>query len=118
MISKVIKESTRITGLAVSKNPHHTLNILYDKLLRTLAKIPDGTAYKQHTKNLVEERLKLVNTYKDPQELENKINSGQIEQVIKEAEYELSLARKMVEWKPWEPLVGQPPKDQWRWPQV
>jgi NADH dehydrogenase (ubiquinone) 1 alpha subcomplex subunit 5 len=116
MISKVLKESTRITGLAVSKNPHHSLNVLYDKILRSLDKMPDNSAYKQQTKSLVQERLNLVKTVKDPKELENKINSGQIEEVIKEAEYELSLARKMVEWKPWQPLISAAPKDQWKWP--
>ena len=74
MISKVVKESTRITGLAVSRNPHHTLTVLYDKILRTLEKIPDSAAYKQHTKGLVQDRLKLVSTVKEPQELEKKIN--------------------------------------------
>lgn len=116
MISKVLKESTRITGLAVAKNPHHSLTVLYEKILRTLEKVPDNVAYKKHTKSLVEERLKLVQTIKDAAELEKKINSGQIEEAIKEAEHELVLSRKMVEWKPWEPLIAQAPKDQWKWP--
>ncbi len=116
MITKVLKESTRLTGLAVSHNPHHALTVLYDKLLKTLDKIPDTAAYKQHTKPVIEHRLKLVNTVKDPVELEKQINSGQIEEVIKEAEYELSLSRKMLNWKPWEPLVGEAPQHQWTWP--
>lgn len=78
--------------------------------------MPDNAAYKSHTKKVVEDRFNLVKTVKDPQELENKLNSGQIEEVIKEAENELFLSRKMLEWKPWEKLVGQPPKDQWKWP--
>lgn len=116
MISKILKESTRLTGLAVSQNPHHALTVLYDKILRTLDKIPDSAAYKQHTRPLIEERLKLVNTVKDPNELETRINSGQLEEVIKEAEYELTLSRKMLNWKPWEPLLGDAPAEQWKWP--
>jgi NADH dehydrogenase (ubiquinone) 1 alpha subcomplex subunit 5 len=116
MITKVLKETTRLTGLAVSQNPHHSLTVLYDKILRTLEKIPDTAVYKQHTKPLIEERLQLVNSIKDAGELEKKINSGQIEEVIKEAEYELSLSRKMVNWKPWESLVSEAPKNQWKWP--
>lgn len=116
MIGKVLKESTKITGLAVSKNPHHSLTVLYEKILKTLDKIPDNAVYKQHTKSLVENRFKLVKEVKDAQELEAKINSGQIEEVIKEAENELVLSRKMLEWKPWEPLIGQAPKNQWKWP--
>ena len=116
MIGKLAKESTKIAGLAVAANPHHNLTVLYDKLLKVLSQMPDTAAYKQNTKALVDQRLNLVKTVKDAQELEAKINSGQIEEVIKEAEYELLLARKMLTWKPWEPLVSQPPKDQWKWP--
>ena len=116
MIGKLAKESTRLTGLAVAANPHHNLTVLYEKLLRVLAQMPDTAAYKKTTKLLVDERFNLVKTVKDPIELEKKINSGQIEEVIKEAEYELLLAKKMLQWKPWEPLVAQAPKDQWKWP--
>ncbi|KAJ6654116.1 hypothetical protein lerEdw1_007480, partial [Lerista edwardsae] len=81
----------------------------------------------------------------DVQKLENKINCGQIEEVIlqvidsdgcfkvtlqnvlsnctwsdvvfgQQAESELTLARKMAQWRPWEPLVEEPPADQWKWP--
>jgi NADH dehydrogenase (ubiquinone) 1 alpha subcomplex subunit 5 len=119
MLSKVLlmKETTRITGLAVAKNPHHSLTVLYEKILRALEKIPDSAFYKQNTKQLVNERLNLVRTIKDPVELEKKINPGfQVEETIRDAENELILARKMVEWKPWEPLVGQAPKNQYKWP--
>ncbi|CAF0755869.1 unnamed protein product [Brachionus calyciflorus] len=116
MASKVLKESTRLAGLAVSKNPHHSLTVLYEKLLKTLDKMPENAVYRQQTKQLVEDRFKLVKSIQDPQELEKKINCGQIEEVIKQAEYELILSRKMLEWKPWEPLISQAPKDQWKWP--
>jgi NADH dehydrogenase (ubiquinone) 1 alpha subcomplex subunit 5 len=117
MISKVLKESTRLTGLAVAKNPYQSLRVLYEKILKTLEKVPDNAAYKQHTLKLVNERLNLVKTVKDPVELESKVEPGvQIEEAIRNAENELLLARKMVEWKPWEPLVGAAPKNQWKWP--
>jgi NADH dehydrogenase (ubiquinone) 1 alpha subcomplex subunit 5 len=119
MLSKILlmKETTRITGLAVAKNPHHSLTVLYEKILRTLEKIPDSAAYKQHTKQLVNERLNLVKTIKDPVELEKRLDPGyQVEEAIRDAENELILARKMVEWKSWEPLIGQAPKNQWKWP--
>lgn len=116
MIFKIIKESTRITGLPVAKNPHHSLTVIYEKILSTLNKMPDNAAYKQHTKTIVETRFDLVKKIKDVQELEKNINSGQIEEVIKEAENELFLSRKMLEWKPWENLVGQAPNNQWKWP--
>uniref|UniRef100_A0A2K5ECY7 NADH dehydrogenase [ubiquinone] 1 alpha subcomplex subunit 5 n=1 Tax=Aotus nancymaae TaxID=37293 RepID=A0A2K5ECY7_AOTNA len=52
----------------------------------------------------------------DVQKLEDQLQGGQLEEVIVQAEHELSLARKMVQWKTWEPLVEEPPADQWKWP--
>ncbi|XP_078200007.1 NADH dehydrogenase [ubiquinone] 1 alpha subcomplex subunit 5 isoform X2 [Callithrix jacchus] len=52
----------------------------------------------------------------DVQKLEDQLQGGQLEEVILQAEHELSLARKMVQWKTWEPLVEEPPADQWKWP--
>lgn len=52
----------------------------------------------------------------DVTELERKIGCGQVEELIVQAENELMLARKMLSWKPWEPLVTKPLPQQWTWP--
>uniref|UniRef100_A0A8D2BCA9 NADH dehydrogenase [ubiquinone] 1 alpha subcomplex subunit 5 n=1 Tax=Sciurus vulgaris TaxID=55149 RepID=A0A8D2BCA9_SCIVU len=52
----------------------------------------------------------------DVKKLEDQLQLGQIEKVILQAENELSLTRKMLQWKPWEPLVKEPPANQWKWP--
>merc|ERR1712241_1295146 len=62
------------------------------------------------------ERAAFVKNVTDVPELEKKINGGQIEEVIIQAENELSLSRKILEWKTWEPLVAEAPKNQWKWP--
>uniref|UniRef100_A0A2K5QMN6 NADH dehydrogenase [ubiquinone] 1 alpha subcomplex subunit 5 n=1 Tax=Cebus imitator TaxID=2715852 RepID=A0A2K5QMN6_CEBIM len=52
----------------------------------------------------------------DVQKLEDQLQGGQLKEVILQAEHELRLARKMVQWKTWEPLVKEPPANQWKWP--
>ena len=52
----------------------------------------------------------------DVADLERKIGCGQVEELILQAENELMLARKMLSWKPWEPLFTKPVPQQWTWP--
>nr|XP_042699995.1 NADH dehydrogenase [ubiquinone] 1 alpha subcomplex subunit 5 isoform X2 [Chrysemys picta bellii] len=89
-----LKKTTGLVGVAVSEAPHEHLRILYTKILTALQDIPKDAAYRKYTEQIVNERFNMVKT----------------------AESELSLARKMAQWKPWEPLVEEPPTDQWRWP--
>ncbi|GBM30340.1 NADH dehydrogenase [ubiquinone] 1 alpha subcomplex subunit 5 [Araneus ventricosus] len=111
-----IKKCTNLTGLAVSKNPHRVLTSYYNKILRALENIPKDSAYRVHTAKLVEERLAIVQTEPDVLKMEEKINGGQAEELILQAEKELTLARKMVSWKPWQPLETEAPPNLWKWP--
>ncbi|XP_038262721.1 NADH dehydrogenase [ubiquinone] 1 alpha subcomplex subunit 5 [Dermochelys coriacea] len=111
-----LKKTTGLVGLAVAETPHEHLRILYTKILTALQDIPKDAAYRKYTEQIVNERFNMVKTEPNVEKLEDKMKSGQIEEVIIQAENELSLARKMVQWKPWEPLVEEPPTDQWRWP--
>ncbi|CAG7835891.1 unnamed protein product, partial [Allacma fusca] len=108
--------TTRLTGLAVAKNPHHTLGIMYGKIMRSLNKMPQDAAYRKYTEQIVTQRIEILKNTPNVAELEAKLNSGQIEEVIVQAENEVFLARKMLEWKPWEPLVKEAPPNQWKWP--
>ncbi|KAM6986863.1 NADH dehydrogenase [ubiquinone] 1 alpha subcomplex subunit 5 [Aplochiton taeniatus] len=112
----LIKKTTSLVGLAVSQNPHERLRILYSKILASLQAIPPDAAYRKYTEQLINERFNIIKTEPDVAKLEQKISCGQIEEVIHQAECELSLSRKMVEWKPWEPLIEEPPPNQWKWP--
>ncbi|XP_076861640.1 NADH dehydrogenase [ubiquinone] 1 alpha subcomplex subunit 5 isoform X2 [Brachyhypopomus gauderio] len=108
--------TTGLVGLAVSQRPHEHLRILYSRILTSLQKLPQDAAYRKYTEQLITERLHHVKTETDIQKLEKKINCGEIEEAIAQAEAELSLSKKMLEWKPWEPLVEEAPADQWKWP--
>merc|ERR1712154_440900 len=112
----VQKVSTGLTGLAVNRHPQQTLKALYNKILFECEKMPAGAAYKVNTMQIINERLELVKANDCPVQLEQKINCGQIEEVIQQAKRELRLCRNMLKWKPWEPLVGPAPQNQWTWP--
>uniref|UniRef100_A0A0N5AA21 Complex I subunit B13 n=1 Tax=Syphacia muris TaxID=451379 RepID=A0A0N5AA21_9BILA len=110
------KQTTGLTGLFVNEHPHHTLKTVYGRILQVLQKIPETAAYRKYTEEIVKRRLALVQQEPDIQKLEEKIGMGQIEEVIQQAEYELQTARSIYESKAWEPLVEEPPADQWKWP--
>lgn len=115
-MSGALKRTTGLVGIAVEAKPHEKLRVLYTKLLASLQQMPKDAAYRQTTEQIVNDRLNIVQTENDVQKVEQKINAGQIEEVILQAEAELSLARKMEGWKSWEPLRGDAPPGQWKWP--
>lgn len=103
-------------GLAVWESPQERLKILYTKILDVLGQIPKNAAYRRYTEQITNEKLSMVKAEPDVKKLEEQLQGGQIEEVTLQAENELSLARKMIQWKPWEPLVEEPPANQWKWP--
>ncbi|XP_077295909.1 NADH dehydrogenase (ubiquinone) subunit ND-13B isoform X1 [Arctopsyche grandis] len=115
-MSGALKKTTGLTGLAVAINPHHNLSVLYNKILRTLQQMPETAAYRKYTEQIINERSAVLKQTPIVAEVEKKIGCGQAEELIFQAENELVLARKMLIWKPWEPLVSKAPKGQWDWP--
>ncbi|XP_055974155.1 NADH dehydrogenase [ubiquinone] 1 alpha subcomplex subunit 5 [Sorex fumeus] len=112
----LLKKTTGLVGLAVCESPHERLRILYTKIIDVLEQMPTNAAYRKYTEQITNEKLGMVKAEPDVKKLEEKLQGGQIEEVILQAENELSLARKMMQWKPWEPLVEEPPANQWKWP--
>uniref|UniRef100_UPI0023DD4A92 NADH dehydrogenase [ubiquinone] 1 alpha subcomplex subunit 5-like n=1 Tax=Callithrix jacchus TaxID=9483 RepID=UPI0023DD4A92 len=112
----VLKKTAGLVGLAVCNTPHERLRILYTKILEVLEDIPKNAAYTKYTEQIINEKLAMVKAEPDVQKLEDQLQGGQLEEVILQAEHELSLARKMVQWKTWEPVVEETPADQWKWP--
>uniref|UniRef100_A0A0R3WNJ6 Complex I subunit B13 n=1 Tax=Hydatigena taeniaeformis TaxID=6205 RepID=A0A0R3WNJ6_HYDTA len=92
------------------------LKAVYGRILNTLKLMPETAAYRIHTEKVVKERLALVEKTPNIPDLEKKIDCGQIEEVIIQAKNEYELAKNMLKWKPWEPLVQDAPPNQWKWP--
>lgn len=53
---------TGLTGLAVDAQPHHTLSVLYGKILRCLQKMPPDASYRKYTEQTITERFNHVKT--------------------------------------------------------
>jgi len=115
-MSKYAKLTTNLTGLAVAKTPVNTLGSLYGRCLRALAKMPADYPYRKHTEQIVTERAAMVKAATTIEDLEKKLDCGQVEEVIIQAENEVALARMLLETRAWEPLVNEPPANQWKWP--
>jgi NADH dehydrogenase (ubiquinone) 1 alpha subcomplex subunit 5 len=110
------KTTTELTGLAVHPAPLQALTETYGKTLSFLQTLPSESVYRQATQALTENRLEAVkkvqNFHQDAVnsgdrekvesiigELELEIDAGQIEEVVIQANDELKLAAKMLEWK-------------------
>lgn len=46
--------------MGVARNPAYTLKVLYGKILRATAKIPDDASYKKYTEEVVKDRAAVV----------------------------------------------------------
>ena len=84
---------------------------LYNSMSRLWQSSKDLNPFK-----ILNERTALLKSTPCPQELEKKIGDGQLEECIVQAKYELDLAKRILEERAWEPLISEPPKNQWKWP--
>jgi NADH dehydrogenase (ubiquinone) 1 alpha subcomplex subunit 5 len=94
LLSKV-KESTGITGLPVVPNAREVLIGLYNKTLDVVQIIPETAQYRKTVEEISRQRLKVVEESKDWEEIEAKLQAGQVEQIIEQAKDELHLIPKM-----------------------
>lgn len=100
------KLSTGITGLAVHPDPLHALRTTYHSTLKVLGQVPASAVYRQSAEAITRERLAVVeqagegNTEEQIEQVERKLEAGIAEELIQQAEDELKLASKMLEYKP------------------
>ncbi|XP_036013680.1 NADH dehydrogenase [ubiquinone] 1 alpha subcomplex subunit 5-like [Mus musculus] len=108
----LLKKTTGLVGLAVCDSPHERLTILYAQVLHLLKHFPKHAVYRKHMEQITNEKLDMVKAEPDVKKLEDVLQGGEIEEVILQTENELSLARKMLQRKPWKPLEEEPPANQ------
>ncbi|KAG2201214.1 hypothetical protein INT47_013025 [Mucor saturninus] len=116
LFQAVTKASTGLAGIPVHQNPRPHLIKTYNSTLEALARIPATAVYRQATEALTQQRLSIVESTENIREIEAKIEVGEIEEVIMQAQEELKLVAKMEEWKAWEQLETPIPVDQWVYP--
>ncbi|KAJ3007335.1 UNVERIFIED_CONTAM: hypothetical protein HDU68_003574 [Siphonaria sp. JEL0065] len=109
-----IKESTLLAGLAVHPNARAELISLYHRVLHNTARLPDASEYKRSVNAITNHRLAIVEANVAVKDIEAKIDNGQIEELIKQAEDEISLVGKVAEWEAWKPLEVKAPEGQWK----
>ncbi|KAF8591872.1 NADH2 dehydrogenase [Ramaria rubella] len=116
LFQKVLKASTGLTGLPVHANPLPELRRNLESTLQTISAMPEHATYRQAVTAITQRKLAILERAAgDISIVEKEIDQGQIEEVLKAAEDELSLAGKMVEWKAWEPLEEQAPPGQFEY---
>ncbi|THV04913.1 hypothetical protein K435DRAFT_648406 [Dendrothele bispora CBS 962.96] len=97
---QAVKTSTGITGLAVHPNPLPALQKTYESTLTALQALPATSVYRQGAEALTLHKLNVLKGANgDVGAAEKQLNEGQIEESLEIAQDELSLAKKMAEWK-------------------
>ncbi|KAJ2961640.1 hypothetical protein NQZ79_g3117 [Umbelopsis isabellina] len=113
LFQAVTKSTTGLAGLPVHPNPRPHLISTYNATLTAASRLPSAAVYRQAVESVTQHRLNIVNSTENVSEIEEKLDAGQIEELILQAEDELKLVGKMEEWKPWEALEVPIPKKQW-----
>ncbi|KAI8029288.1 hypothetical protein LOK49_LG01G01565 [Camellia lanceoleosa] len=96
-----VKETTGIVGLEVVPNAREVLISLYSKTLKEIQAVPEDEGYRKAVESFTRHRLKVCQEEDDWEIIEKRLASGQVEELIEEAQDELKLIAKMIEWDPW-----------------
>ena len=97
-----LKLSTGIAYIDVEPYPRMKLMKLYYLILDEINKLPDVYAYRLLSRETTRFRMKVVDENEGIRDIEAKLASGMIEEVIMQAHNEVKLLRIMSVWRPWE----------------
>ncbi|KVI07147.1 probable NADH dehydrogenase [ubiquinone] 1 alpha subcomplex subunit 5, mitochondrial [Cynara cardunculus var. scolymus] len=101
MMMAKVKETTGIVGLEVVPNAREVLIGLYNKTLNEIQRVPEDEGYRKAVETFTRHRLKVCEEEEDWETIEKRLGCGQVEELIEEAQDELKLIDKMIEWDPW-----------------
>ena len=101
------KETTGLVGLYVDDDARAKLIGAYEATLESLKGIPQDARYRKNLEKTVAWRLEACrDAALDDAALERKVGMGQVEQLLREAQVELSLTEFMKTHRPWEVEAG------------
>lgn len=95
MMAKV-KQTTGIVGLDVVPNAREVLINLYNKTLKEIKAVPEDEGYRKAVESFTSHRLKVCQEEEDWEMIEKRLQCGQVEELIEEAQDELKLIAKMI----------------------
>ncbi|CAG7880202.1 hypothetical protein BRARA_C01419 [Brassica rapa] len=96
-----VKQTTGIVGLDVVPNARAVLIDLYSKTLKEIQAVPEDEGYRKAVESFTRHRLNVCKEEEDWEAIEKRLGCGQVEELIEEAQDELTLIGKMIEWDPW-----------------
>ncbi|CAL4939099.1 unnamed protein product [Urochloa decumbens] len=99
--ARAVKDTTGIVGLDVVPNAREVLIGLYTRTLKEIESVPKDEGYRKAVESFTNHRLQICQEEDDWKRIEDRIGCGQVEELIEEAEDELKLISKMIEWDPW-----------------
>lgn len=103
-----------LTGYFQHPNPRPALISLYNHTLQVLEKdFPKESVYRQSVEQMTKNRLQIVEANEVSEQIENQIGGGLIEEIVVQAQEELTLAKELGLLKAWEELEEKPLDDQW-----
>ena len=105
------KTSTGIVGLAVEPEAKSVLTRLYAETLTALQGVPEGAEYRKAVEGLTKSRLAVVKGSDDLLAIEKAIGGGQAEQLIQQAQDELSLIPRLIAASAFDPYSGSPAEE-------
>ncbi|RZC59830.1 hypothetical protein C5167_007131, partial [Papaver somniferum] len=96
-----VKQTTGIVGLESLDVVPNARESLYKKTLNEIKAVTEDKGYRKAVESFTTNRLRVCEEEEDWEQIEKKLACGQVEELIEEAQDELALISKMIEWDPW-----------------